>query len=191
MGRPQRFPTAAHFRSYTGLAPRASETGDTDRKGQPMSKAGPALLRTTLIRAADTARKQDPQLARVYWQQVVQRGANHIKALCVVAAELGERAWRVMHRGEAYVLRNVDGRTVSHDEAIAIIAAHWTVPDEVRRRRRSRKITKGKAPQQVLEGHVVVGVADAATRRPSPAPMVQIQTRTIKPCAQLTAGKPT
>ena len=42
------------FRSFTGLVPEASETGDTDRKGQPMSKAGSSLLRTTLIRAADT-----------------------------------------------------------------------------------------------------------------------------------------
>ena len=41
MGRPGRFPTGAAFKSYTGLAPRALETGNTDRKGQPMSKAGP------------------------------------------------------------------------------------------------------------------------------------------------------
>lgn len=188
MGRPERFRTAAHFRSYTGLAPRASETGETDRKGQPMSKAGPGLLRTTLIRAADTARKQDPQLARVYWQQVVQRGATHIKALCVVAAHLGERAWRVMHRGEAYIVRDIDGRAVGRDEAMAIIAERWTVPDEVRRRRRSRKAMKGKAPQQVLEGHVVVGVADAATRRPSPAHMVPLPTGAIKSGALLTEG---
>ena len=32
---------ARQFRSFTGLVPKASETGDTDRKGQPMSKAGP------------------------------------------------------------------------------------------------------------------------------------------------------
>jgi transposase len=64
MGDAHRFPTAARFRSFTGLAPKASETGNTDRKGQPMSKAGNRLLRTTLVRAADPARHQDPQLAR-------------------------------------------------------------------------------------------------------------------------------
>ncbi|HEY5113929.1 MAG TPA: transposase [Nakamurella sp.] len=32
MGRPGRFPTGAAFKSYTGLAPRASETRNTDRK---------------------------------------------------------------------------------------------------------------------------------------------------------------
>jgi transposase len=38
MGRPGRFRDGTRFKSYAGLAPRASETGDTDRKGQPMSK---------------------------------------------------------------------------------------------------------------------------------------------------------
>jgi hypothetical protein len=56
-------PTAGKFGSFTGLAPGASETGNTDRKGQPISKAGKRLLRTTLVRAADTARRLDPQLA--------------------------------------------------------------------------------------------------------------------------------
>ena len=65
--RAERFPAGAQFKSYAGLAPRASETGNTDRKGQPMSKAGSCLLRTTFFRAADTARKQDPQLAKIYY----------------------------------------------------------------------------------------------------------------------------
>jgi len=73
MGRPGRFPTGSTFKSFTGLTPKASETGITDRKGQPMSKAGSSLLRTTLIRAADTARRQDPQLARIYHTQMVAR----------------------------------------------------------------------------------------------------------------------
>src|SRR5207244_7659304 len=86
MGDPRRFRGAKQFRRFTGLTPKASETGDTDRKGQPMSKAGSSLLRTTLIRAADTARRQDPQLARIYWVQMVERGKDHIGALCVVAS---------------------------------------------------------------------------------------------------------
>ena len=76
MGRPGRFRDATRFKSYAGLAPRASETGETDRKGIPMSKAGPSLLRSTLFQAADTARRQDPQLARIYYQQMTERGAT-------------------------------------------------------------------------------------------------------------------
>ena len=146
MGDPARFGRAKAFRSFTGLVPKASETGDSDRKGQPMSKAGSSLLRTTLVRAADTARKQDPQLARIYYVQMVERGKNHIGALCVVASSLAERAWAVMNRQMPYVICDTDGTPVTAAQASAIIAEHWTVPAEVRSRRRSHK---GKAPQTV------------------------------------------
>jgi transposase len=167
MGRPGRFAKGRQFRSFTGLAPKASETGETDRKGQPMSKAGPSLLRTTFVRAADHARKLDPQLARIYYVQMVERGADHLKALCVTAANLAERTWAVMDRGMPYVICDTDGAPVSPEEAKTIIAEYWTVPEEVRRRRRSKK---GKAPHQVLAGHAQLGPRGAATRRPSPTP---------------------
>jgi transposase len=154
IGEAARFPTGAHFKSYLGLAPRASETGETDRKGQPMSKAGSRLLRATLVRAADHARKQDPQLAKIYYLQMVERGAGHIKALCVVAARLAERAWAVMNRRMPYVICDTTGEPVTPHQAKKIIAETWTVTADVRARRRSRKTTKaGKAPQQVHAGH--------------------------------------
>jgi transposase len=165
MGPASRFARAAKFRAFTGLAPKASETGDTDRKGQPISKAGNRLLRTTLVRAADNARRLDPQLARIYHTQMVERGKDHLGAVCVVAAHLAERAWAVMHRGLPYVVCDTDGTPVTPAQAKAIIAERYTVPEQVRRRRRSRK---GKAPQQVLTGHV--HGAQGATRRPSPSP---------------------
>ena len=165
MGPAGRFPAASKFRAFTGLAPKASETGQTDRKGQPISKAGNRLLRTTLVRAADNARRVDPQLARIYYVQMVQRGKDHLGAVCVVAAHLAERAWTVMDRAMPYVICDTDGVPVTPEQAKAIIAEHWTVPEEVRCRRRSKK---GKAPQQVLQGHVTG--AQGATRRPSPSP---------------------
>jgi transposase len=151
MGRPGRFRDATRFKSYAGLAPRVSQTGDTDRKGQPMSKAGPSLLRATLFRAADTARRQDPQLARIYHQQMTERGATHLKACCVVAGHLAERAWTVMHRGTPYVICDNNGAPVTAEQARQIIAEKWTVTEEVRKRRRSRK-TAGKAPQAATTG---------------------------------------
>jgi len=155
MGDPARFGRASQFRRYTGLTPKASETGETDRKGQPMSKAGSSLLRTTLVRAADHARKQDPQLARIYHQQMTQRGKDHLGALCVTAASLAERAWTVMRRGTPYIICDTDGQPVTPAQASAIIAEHWTVPAEVRARRRSKKT--GKAPQKVLAGQYARG----------------------------------
>ncbi len=139
MGRPGRFPSGAHFKSFTGLAPRTAETGNTDRKGQPMSKAGSSLLRVTLIRAADHTRKQDPQLAKIYYTRMVERGADHLKALCVVAGALAERAWAVLNRQLPYVICDTDGAPISPDEAKRTIAEHWVVPAEVRHRRRQHQ----------------------------------------------------
>ena len=151
MGRPGRFRDGTRFKAYAGLTPRASETGETDRKGQPMSKAGPSLLRSAFVRAADTARKQDPQLARIYYLQMTERGATHLKACCVVASHLAERAWTVLNRGTPYVICDNNGNPVTTAEAKKIIAEKWTVPEDVRKRRRSRK-TAGKAPQAATTG---------------------------------------
>jgi transposase len=162
MGDPARFRRGKQFRSFTGLVPRASETGDSDRKGQPMSKAGSSLLRTTLVRAADNARKQDPQLARIYYVQMVERGKDHLGALCVVAANLAERAWAVMDRGMPYVICDTDGTAVTPEEAKTIIAERFNVTDEVRARRRTKKL--GKAPQKVLTGQSKPGARGAGAR---------------------------
>lgn len=159
MGDPARFRNASAFRSFTGLAPKASETGNTDRKGQAMSKAGSSLLRTTLIRAADTARKQDPQLAQIYFTQMVERGKSHLGATCVVAAELAERSLTVLQRETPYELRDLQGRPISTEAAKALIAERLTVSPEVRARRRSKKSVAGKAPQSAR---------GTSTRRPSP-----------------------
>jgi hypothetical protein len=86
----------------------------------------------------------------VYFTQMVERGAHHQKALCVVAARLAERAWLVMARGEPYQLLDVDGTPVSRAEGRAIVAERYRVGEDVRRRRRSRK-SAGKAPHEVLE----------------------------------------
>jgi Transposase IS116/IS110/IS902 family len=129
MGKASRFATAAKFRAFTGLAPKASETAQSDRKGQPITKAGNKLLRTTLVRAADHTRRQDPQLARLYWIQMVQRGKDHLGAPCVVAAHLAERAWTVMDRATPYVVCDTDGTPLTPAQAKAIIAQHWTVPN--------------------------------------------------------------
>jgi transposase len=182
MGDPARFRNAAAFKAYLGLAPKASETGESDRKGQPMSKAGNRRLRTQLIRSAETARACDPQLAAIYHDQMVNKGAVHTKALCVVAARLAERAWTVMHRGHAYELRDTDATPVDRATAKRIITERFTVPDDIRRRRRSKK--GGRAPHQVLEGHVSSQRSKRDnTRRPSRIPASPANPRPSRPAA--------
>ena len=48
---------------------------------------------------------------------MVERGKDHLGALCVVAANLAERFWAVMHRDTPYIVRDTDGRPVDPDEA--------------------------------------------------------------------------
>jgi Transposase IS116/IS110/IS902 family len=152
------------------LAPKASQTGNTDRKGQPMSKAGHSALRTQLIQSANTARQLDPQLAAIYYTQMTERGAPHLKALCVVAAHLAERAWLTLSRAKPYVIRDLQDRPISPQQARELIAAQFTVPANVRRRRRSTKLA-GRAPQQCSRhaksqheaGHEAAPPADTIT----------------------------
>jgi len=82
---------------------------------------------------------------------MTERGATHLKACCVVAGHLAERAWTVMHRGTPYVIRDNNGNPATTEEARQIIADNWTVPEDVRKRRRSRKLA-GKAPQAAATG---------------------------------------
>ena len=65
----------------------------------------------------------------------------------MVAGALAERAWAVMNRQMPYVICDIDGTPVTPEQAKRIIAQHFTVPDEVRRRRRSSK-TPGRKPAQ-------------------------------------------
>jgi hypothetical protein len=100
---------------------------------------------------------------------MAERGKDHLGALCVVAANLGERAWVTMQRGMPYVICDTDNNAVSPEEARAIIAERFCVTEEIRRRRRSKKTKKmGKAPQKVLKGHVRSGTQGADRRGDPP-----------------------
>ncbi len=105
---------------------------------------------------------------------MTERGKDHLGALCVVAACLAERAWTVMRRGTPYVICDTDGHPVTAGQAKAIIAQRWTVPPEVRARRRSKKA--GKAPQKVLKGQSIRG---GLPRHPTPPR----HARPVKPTA--------
>jgi hypothetical protein len=57
----------------------------------------------------------------------------------------------VLNRATPYVICGNNGNPVAAQEAKRIIAERQTVPEEVRKRRRSRKIA-GKAPQAATTG---------------------------------------
>ncbi len=68
-------------RAYTGLVPRVAASGQTLRRGLPLTKAGPTWLRTALYLAAESARRWDPELAKVYHRAMVTKGHPHRKAV--------------------------------------------------------------------------------------------------------------
>ena len=118
-----------------------------------MSEAGSSLLRTTLVRAADNARRADPQLARVCYVRMVERGKDHLGAVCVVAASLAERFWAVMHGGSLRDLRHrrpPGRRRRSRSD-------HRRTLDRPRRRSTRRRRSNRRAPRTVPTGRPLRG----------------------------------
>lgn len=63
-----------------------------------MTKAGPAVMKCVLYQAGEVGRQWDPQLAYVYYRQMVYDGKTHKQAMRAVMRHLGARVlaslWR-------------------------------------------------------------------------------------------------
>ena len=111
MGRPGRFPNGGAFMAFTGLTPRASETGQTDRKHQPMTKAAPGRC-AQLVQSANTARSSTPARRRLprpddpAWRPTARRCVRLPPGWLSV---FGDHALR----GEPYVICDLQGRPVT------------------------------------------------------------------------------
>src|SRR5205807_950224 len=92
---PDRLRSEAAWAHLCGTAPDPRLVG----QGHPLAAQPRRRPPSRLIPSANVARKLDPQLAAVYYTQMVERGGHHTKAVAVVAARLAERAWTVMARG--------------------------------------------------------------------------------------------
>jgi len=145
VGEPKRFRGQSAFGNWTGVVPSAKQSSDTEGKGLRMTKAGPKVMKRSLYQAADIARRGDPQLAAVYYRQMVVHGKSHRKALGAVMSHLAARVFVVIKEGRPYELRDPDGKPISKEDALALIRSKYTVSEEVRRQRRRRNPQK-KAP---------------------------------------------
>ena len=134
-----RFPRVASFRLWAGVVPRSHDSGLMESKGLRMVKSGQGLIRATLYQDAEVARRYDPQLARVYYTQMVKYGKHHYQAAMAVASHLANRIYTVAKERRDYQLRDLDGKPITQKEASRIIQKQFVVPEEVRRRRRTRK----------------------------------------------------
>jgi transposase len=141
IGRVGRFPDHRHFRGWHGLVPDSRQSGDAESKGLRISKAGPDLVKKFGFLNANVARQYDPQIAVIYHDQMMHKGKHHTQAVCTCATHLLDRVFVVLRQDRPYELRDVDGTPLTREQARAIIAERYTVPEGVRRRnnRRNRK----------------------------------------------------
>lgn len=133
-----RFATVESFRQWTGMVPASNQSGTTQSKGLPISQAGPNIIKATLYLDAHVARQWDPQLAQIYYNQMVLYGKHHNQATCVVASHLANRIYAVLKHERTYELRNLNGEPISPNQARTLIQERFRIPDEVRRRTTKR-----------------------------------------------------
>ena len=153
VGEVERFASVREFRGWSGLVPTSAQSGGSETKGQHITQAGPDLVKKYAFIDAESARQWDPQIAAIYYTQMVQRGKHHNQAVCACATHLLDRVLAVLRTDQPYELRDVDGTPVSVAEARAIVLERYQVPAEVRRRttRRQRQHRQDKRAEQSYE----------------------------------------
>jgi len=147
VGMPGRFVSNRAFRGWSGMVPRSHQSGESESKGLRLSQAGPNLVKKYAYLDADTARQRDPQIAALYYDQMVNKGKHHTQAVCACATHLLDRVRVILTQDRPYELRDVDGTPVTSQQAQAIIAERYTVPKEVRERN-NRRARRERAERQ-------------------------------------------
>jgi hypothetical protein len=163
IGDPARFHNQSAFANWTGVVPRSRQSSNMEAKGLRMTKAGPSIMRMALFQSGDISRRWDPQLAAVYYRQMVHHGKNHKQALGAVMSHLGARVLKVLLEDRPYELKDIQGKFITRNDARRLILTEYHVSEDIRRerRRRNSKISKiretvtnrayetAKAPQPV------------------------------------------
>jgi hypothetical protein len=147
-----RFPSLRDFRGWSGLIPFSRQSAESQSRGLRITKAGPNLVKATAFLDAHVARQWDPQIAAIYYKQMMALGKHHLQAVCACATHLLDRVYIVLRENRPYELRDVDGTPVSKREARRICLKQYHVPDEVRRRnnhrvrqaRKEKKLERGR-----------------------------------------------
>lgn len=138
IGNPERFGSTRELRGWSGMIPNSKQSSNSQILGLKITQAGPRLIKKFAFLDAEVARQRDPQIAAIYYDQMVRGGKHHTQAICTCATHLLDRVLVVLRENRKYQLRDVDGSPVSKEQALAIIAERYTVPEEVRKRNNKR-----------------------------------------------------
>ncbi len=95
----QRFESAKHLASYSGLTPGLEQSG-TKNRGKGITKEGRRELRWAMVEAAQMAVKSDPLLKMKF--QALQKRMHRNQAIVAVARQLLELVWYVLTRRQPY-----------------------------------------------------------------------------------------
>ena len=95
----QRFDSARHLASYSGLTPGLEQSG-TKNRGKGITKEGRRELRWALVEAAQMAVKSDPLWKSRF--QAMQKRMHRNQAIVAVARRLLELVWYVLTRRQPY-----------------------------------------------------------------------------------------
>jgi Transposase IS116/IS110/IS902 family len=147
IGDAERFSSARLFRGWSGMVPDSAQSATSEAKGLHITQAGPDLIKKFAYLDAEIARRWDPQIAAIYYDQMVNKGKHHKQAICACATHLLDRVLVVLREDKAYELRDVNGTPITSQQARAIIAEHYTVPEVVRQRTTKRQ-RKERAERQ-------------------------------------------
>ena len=98
---------------------------------------------------AEVARQWDPQIAAIYYDQMVNKGKHHTQAVCRCATHLLDRVRALLRDARPYHLRDVDGTPLSGELPRQICLKRYLVPEDVRKRNsaRARKRRRDEHPE--------------------------------------------
>jgi transposase len=139
IGNPKRFHGLRELRGWSGMVPNSKQSANSQASGLKITQAGPGLVKKFAFLDANAARHCDPQIAALYYDQMVHRGKHHVQALCTCSAHLLDRVGVVLREDRPYQLQDVDASPITPERARQIIAERYTVPEEIRKRNRKAK----------------------------------------------------
>lgn len=151
IGEPGRFRNQSAFANWNGVVPGARQSSGVEGKGLRMTKGGPGIMKWALHQAGDVGRQWDPQLAYVYYRQMVYYGKTHNQAMGAVMSHLAARILAVRREDRPYELRDIEGKLISGQEARRLVLTKYQVPDEIRRQRRRRNRRKDSAHRPITK----------------------------------------